>query len=172
MWVQIAAALASVGAVALIAYDLLWKSRPRLRVRMKRFHNSDDLELVVLNRGGGPLTVLGVTLQVVEDGQFMKISPATKRGTQIAPFTVVGGGGHHLQLEVPYKLSGSFWIEAFPTGDVWFGYPPPGWSGQRLPWWERAYRKLRRWPNVVKGSSRELKGQRRPPSLERPTRLR
>ena len=157
--------------MVLIAYDLLWKARPRLRVRMKRFYNSDDLELVVLNRGGGSITVVGLELEVLlEDGRSQKIEPVS-RGTQVtAPFTVPSGGGHHLPLIVPYKLGGSFKIEAFPIGEVWFGYPPPGWRGQRPRWWKLAYRKLRRWPEVPRGSSRELKGQRRPPAPGHPVR--
>lgn len=44
----------SVVVVLFVAYDLWWVRRPRLRVRMRRYHNSERLDITVVNRGGGP----------------------------------------------------------------------------------------------------------------------
>ena len=53
--------------LAFVAYDLWWTRRPRLRVRMRRYHGADRLDVTVLNRGGGPLTVLSVYFEATPD---------------------------------------------------------------------------------------------------------
>jgi hypothetical protein len=169
-WVQILAALASVAAVALIAYDLLIRSRPVLRVRLRRYMNTSMMEMIVLNRGGRPISVIEVWLEVLlDDGTTRTIAMA--KDADCLPFTIPGGGAEHIPFDPLDAVGGSFMMEAFPMGEMWFGYPPVGWRGHEPRWRERIYRRLRGWGEMPRGSSRELKGQRRPPTPDRPIKL-
>lgn len=52
-----------------VVYDLWWVRRPRLRVRMRRYHDSERLDVTAINRGGGPLTALNVYFEDSPIGQ-------------------------------------------------------------------------------------------------------
>ena len=143
-----------------VAYDLWWVRRPRLRVRMRRYHDSDRLDVSVLNRGGGPLTVLNVYFEATPDGvRYLKVQWAPDDGT--LPVTVSGLSAVDWcpELEGPHTMV----LEGLPFGERFFWVPPPGWQGRQ----QRVGRR-----EVFGGVTRELRGQRRVPTPERPVRHR
>lgn len=143
-----------------VAYDLWWMRRPRLRVRMRRYHGSDQLGVTILNRGGNPLTILNVYFEATPDGaRSHKMQWAPEDGT--LPMTIGGLSAvdWQLELEAPRTLV----LEGLPFGERFFWVPPPGWQG-------RDRRIGRR--SVFGGVTRELRGQRRVPTPERPVRRR
>jgi len=152
---------ALVGAtLAFVAYDLWWTRRPRLRVRMRRYHDSDHLDVTVLNRGGGSLTILNVYFEATPDGGLaLKMQWDPDDGTLPVTIDGLSAVDWHPELECPRTLV----LEGLPFGERFFWVPPPGWQG-------RDRRRGRR--DVFGGITRELRGQRRAPTPERPVRQR
>ena len=146
--------------LAFVAYDLWWVRRPRLRVRMRRYHDSDRLDVTVLNRGGGPLTVLNVYFEATPDGQrYLKIEWAPDDGTLPVTISGLSAVDWRPELEGPHTLI----LTGLPFGERFFWIPPPGWQGHS--------RRLRR-REVFGGVTRELRGQQRAPTPDRPVRPR
>jgi hypothetical protein len=146
--------------LAFVAYDLWWVRRPRLRVRMRRFHDSERLDVTVLNRGGGPLTILNVYFEATPDGvHYLKMQWAPDDGT--LPVTVNGLSAvdWHPELEGPHTMV----LEGLPFGERYFWVPPPGWHGRK----QRLGRR-----EVFGGVTRELRGQREVPTPEQPVQQR
>lgn len=151
---------ASIVVVLFVAYDLWWVRRPRLRVRMRRYHNSDRLDVTVINRGGGPLTVLNVYFEgSPQPGLGIKVEWVPNDGT--LPVSLGGGSAvdWHPELENPQTMV----LAGVPFGERFFKVPEPGWEGK-----ERRFRR----GEVLGGMTKELKGQRKPPTPERALELR
>lgn len=143
-----------------VAYDLWWKQRPRLRVRFRRFHGSDDLEVLIVNRGGGPLTILDVVFEVATAPDMgLKVGWVPDDGTlpaQIGPF-----GATRWKLEI--ENAGTMVLTGVPFIQRFFAIPEAGWQNPRA--------KHRR-TDVLNSLTSELKGQRRAPTPEKPLRMR
>jgi hypothetical protein len=142
--------------LAFVVYDLWWTRRPKLRVRMRRYHNSERLDITVLNRGGGPLTVLNVYFEASQDGvRSLKMQWAPKDETLPVTISGLSAVDWRPELEGPHTLV----LEGLPFGERFFWVPPPGWKGRERRLGRRA---------VFGGVTRELRGQRRIPTPERP----
>lgn len=146
--------------VTLVAYDLWWVRHPRLRVRVRRYHNSDRLDISVINKGGGPLVVLGVYFEdSPEPGAGIKVEWAPGDGvlpTTVQSLSVVEW---HPELRNPTTLI----LEGVPFRERFFKIPEPGWEGR--------VRRFRR-ANVFGGETKEMKGSRRPPTPRKPLEIR
>ena len=112
------------------------------------------------NRGGGPLTVLNVYFEdSPQPGLGIKVEWAPNDGT--LPVSLSGGSAvdWHPELENPQTMV----LGGVPFGKRFFKVPEPGWEGK-----ERRFRRR----EVFGGMTKELKGQRKPPTPERPLELR
>lgn len=141
-----------------VLYDIIWIRRPRLRMRIKKWHGSDDLDLMFINRGGVSYTVIQVLLQIsLPDGTHPKVKWDSE------PIDVPAYGARHARLEPPAEATGHIWVEAVPMGDRFVPLPEPGWDGHSPGPLGRLFRKLTGWGTIPKGVSRELRGYRSPP---------
>lgn len=150
----------SAAVLAFVAYDIWWVRRPRLRVRMRRYRDSERLDMIVINRGGSPLTILNVYFEESPvPGVGLKMEWKPEDGS--LPTTLSGGSAAdwHVELANPMTMV----LAGVPFGERFFAVPPAGWEGRN--------RRLRR-GEVFRGITRELKGQRKPPTPEKPLRLR
>lgn len=128
---------------------------------MRRYHNSDRLDITVLNRGGGPLTILNVYFEATPDGvRYLKMQWASADATLPVTISGLSAVDWRPELEGPHTLVS----EGLPFGERFFWVPPPGWEGRPL-------RRIGR-REVFGGVTRELRGQRRIPTPERPVKAR
>jgi len=141
-----------------VLYDIIWIRRPRLRMRIRKWHGSTDLDLLFINRGGAAYTVIQVRLEIsLPDGKHLKTDWDTE------PIEVPAYGARHARLQPPADATGYIWIEAVPMGDRFVSLPEPGWQGHSLGPLRRLIRRLTGWGDIPKGVSRELRGYRTPP---------
>lgn len=152
--------VASVTVALFVAYDLWWVRRPRLRIRMHRYHNSDRLYITVINRGGGPLVILNVYFEdSPQSGIGIVAEWVPDDGT--LPVSLSGGSAVDWRPEVENPLT--MVLAGVPFGKRYFKIPEPGWKGK-----ERRFRR----GEVFDGMTKELKGQRKRPTPERPLEFR
>jgi hypothetical protein len=127
---------------------------------MRRYHDSDRLDVIVINRGGGPLTVLNV---------YYEDSPMPGIGIKVGwvpddgslPVTIGGGSAVDWHPELPEPVT--MVLAGVPFGERFFKVPAPGWEGR-----DRRFRR----GEVFGGLTKELKGQRNRPTPEKPLKLR
>ena len=132
-----------------VLYDLLWRQRPRMRMRIRTWKESTRLDLTFINRGGASYTVLDVIIQIQgSDGSFPKV------GLDAEPIDVPPFGARTIVLDTPNRASGSILVETVPMGERWFALPAPGWLGQQPRWLAQKWRGATGWGRVPKGVSR------------------
>ena len=157
-WIALATLLA-------VLYDLVWRKRPRLRLRIRTWRDSTRLDLVFMNRGGSALSILKVVIQVFDGEKYPKIEWDGE------PISVPPFGAQALRLETPSPASGSIMVETIPMGERWFALPDPGWVGHQPGRIERIWRRLLDWGSVPRGASQDLRGQKSPPTSDSPLKL-
>lgn len=119
-WGGFALAAATLG---LVAYDLWWVRRPRLRADLRTYRDSDRLDLRIVNLGGGPASITEVLIQHSGKGP-VNWAP----GPDTLPAMVHGLGAVEWRIDLEHAGGGAHARLVIRTtaGDRAFEIPAPG----------------------------------------------